>query len=414
MEWTRVRAIAAPRWYWLSLAAFLLGMLSKASIAMLPLVLLLVVWWRRGSITKRDGLRIAPFFLVAVPLVAVNMWFQAHNSIGMLRDTSLAERMAGAGAVIWFYLSKAVLPIHLAFIYPQWQIDASDPRWWLPLAAVVAVTGVLVWQRNSRWGRPLLFAWAYYCLALVPVLGLTYITFMYYTLVADHYQYLAIIAVVALVAAGFCNWRQRAAEAVRPFLVGLVVIVVGALMALTYAQASLYRDEITLWQATIDQNPQSWTANYWVGKILFDEGQSARAIEPLERAVQINPRDPEAQCMLSSALLNERRPMEAIAHSQEAVRMKPDYPEAHYNLGSGLLLVGRPQEGVASLQEALRLRPDYIEAHANLATAWAGLNRPADAVAAAQRAIELARAQGKPQAAQQIEDWLTRYRAGLR
>ena len=35
------------RWYWLSLTAFLLAMLSKGSVAILPLVLLLLIWWKR-------------------------------------------------------------------------------------------------------------------------------------------------------------------------------------------------------------------------------------------------------------------------------------------------------------------------------------------------------------------------------
>ena len=34
----------------LSLLAFLLAMLSKGSVAVLPVVLLLVVWWRSGRI----------------------------------------------------------------------------------------------------------------------------------------------------------------------------------------------------------------------------------------------------------------------------------------------------------------------------------------------------------------------------
>ena len=36
------------RWYFLSLAAFFLALLAKSSVAVLPAVLLLLVWWRRG------------------------------------------------------------------------------------------------------------------------------------------------------------------------------------------------------------------------------------------------------------------------------------------------------------------------------------------------------------------------------
>ena len=38
------------RWYWLSLSAFAAAMLSKASVAMLPAMLLLLIWWKQPDV----------------------------------------------------------------------------------------------------------------------------------------------------------------------------------------------------------------------------------------------------------------------------------------------------------------------------------------------------------------------------
>ena len=209
----RAKACSEPvpflsaRWYWLSLAAFLLAMLSKGSVAILPVVLLMIIWWLR-PVVKGDLVRLAPFFVMAVALAAVNVWFQRHGTELVIRDASLGERLLGAGGVVWFYLDKAILPLNLAFIYPQWHIDAGNPLWWLPLAAVVVVTAVLWWYRDG-WSRPWLWAWAPFCVALLPVMGLTDVYFMKYSLVADHYQHIAIIAVLGLAAAGWSVWHQR-------------------------------------------------------------------------------------------------------------------------------------------------------------------------------------------------------------
>ena len=40
------------RWTWLSLAAFVLAMLSKGSVAFLPLSLVLIIWWQQRRIDK--------------------------------------------------------------------------------------------------------------------------------------------------------------------------------------------------------------------------------------------------------------------------------------------------------------------------------------------------------------------------
>ena len=100
-------------------------MLSKGSVVVLPVLLLGIIWWLR-SLTRRDLLRIAPFFLLAVALTGVNIWFQTHGENIEIRNAGFAERLLGAGGVVWFYLYKALLPIDLAFIYPQWHIEVAN------------------------------------------------------------------------------------------------------------------------------------------------------------------------------------------------------------------------------------------------------------------------------------------------
>ncbi len=187
-------------WLILSVLAFALAMLSKGSVVVLPGILLLITWWRRDHITLADMGRVAPFFVVGVALTLVNIWFQTHGGEAIRHATPI-ERVLGAAVVLWFYLYKALLPIDLSFIYPQWHIDAAAARWWLPLASAVIVTGILIWRRRGWWARPLLFAWSFFVLALVPVMGFTDVYFMKFSLVADHYQYIALLGPCAAIAA---------------------------------------------------------------------------------------------------------------------------------------------------------------------------------------------------------------------
>src|SRR5262249_30208134 len=103
------RLLAPDPVYCLSLLTFLFAVLSKGSVATLPPILLIILWWQRG-ITKRDLVRLAPFFVLAAAFVVVNIWFQAHANAEAIRHATPLQRILGAGAVIWFYLYKALAP----------------------------------------------------------------------------------------------------------------------------------------------------------------------------------------------------------------------------------------------------------------------------------------------------------------
>ncbi len=65
--------------YWLALGLFLAAMLTKTSMVMFPVVILLYVWWKRGRIRGSDLWHSAPFFAVSLLLglvtVEVGHWY---------------------------------------------------------------------------------------------------------------------------------------------------------------------------------------------------------------------------------------------------------------------------------------------------------------------------------------------------
>jgi hypothetical protein len=196
-----------------SLLGFCLAMLAKGSVATLPALLLLVVCWQHRRVTARDLWRMVPFGAVAGVLTIVNVWFQTHGSGEVIRHVTWTERVLGAMGALWFYLWKALVPVHLAFVYPQWNVDAHRWVWWMPLLGTIAVTVILLVRRHRPGYRATFFAWSFFVLALLPVLGLTDVYFMRYSLVADRYQYVGLIAVIAFVAAAIDVGADRLAGA---------------------------------------------------------------------------------------------------------------------------------------------------------------------------------------------------------
>lgn len=371
------------RWYWLSLLAFLLAMLSKGSVAVLPVVLLVIAWWQRRRIGVHDLVRTAPFFLVAIGLAIVNVWFQTHGSGVVIRDAGFLQRLAGAGAAVWFYVSKAFLPLELLFVYPPWHIETGRLLWWLPLLAAVLVTALL-WRasqtRHAAWSRPMLFAWLVFCVALTPVLGFSDVGFMQYSLVADHYEHIAIIAVAALVAAAWSLWRNRAHGSMHGAPSAAAAIVVATLALLTWRQTRYYGDPIALYEATLETNPTCWMAHNNLGLALVKAKRAPEAIEHYREAVRLKADYAEALNNWGAALNRIDQPKLAIERLQQALRLKPDFAMAHNNLGSAMELLGQLPEAIQQYQVAIEVQPDFAIAYYNLGRALDNSARAPDAM----------------------------------
>jgi protein O-mannosyl-transferase len=391
------------RWYWLSLAAFVLGMLCKGSIAILPLLLLVIGWWLRpgGTVSifvstkmgqspfvRRDLARTAPFFIVAAVLTAVNVWFQTHGSGEVFRIAGCTERLLGAGAVIWFYLFKAILPINLVFIYPLWQIDPNNPRWWLPLIAAAIVT-VVLWRYRKGWGRPILFAWGYFCVALMPVMGFADVGFMKHSLVADHYQHIAIIGVIALTTAGWNIWRRRLQGALVWAAKAVAVSTVSALALLTWQQNGSYCDAIALYRHTLEKNPGCWLIHNNLGVLMYHAGQKKEAIEQYEHSLRLNPEFAEAHNNLGNALGSKGQWQEAIECYRRSLKIMPENSLVYNNLAWTLSNLGRFDEAIEQYKLAIKLNPNFTGTYDNLADTLEQAGRLPEAIEQYQQALRL-------------------------
>ena len=361
-------------WYAVSLLAFVLAALSKISVAVLPLLLGLLIQWRR-SLTRWDAVRLAGFAVVALGLVSVNFWFRGHGSEIATVTGTRTERGLGAGAAIWFYLYKALVPVRSCFIYPVWRVDATEVRWWLPALAGAFTTAAL-WRYRRAWSAGCWVAWAWFCASLLPALGLTE-----RLVVADHYVHLALVAVVALAGGAWATAWQRAAGATRWLITAAAVAVVGALALLSHRQAALYADSVTLFRAATVQCPDAANGHHNLGYALLRAGRPQEAVAELAEAVRLAPDSPEAHANFGAALAQVGEREAAAAQLGQALAIRPEHAGTYNDLGAVLRESGRVDESIGYFEQALRLMPTMAEAHCNLGKALLQSGRRVEALA---------------------------------
>jgi protein O-mannosyl-transferase len=326
VRWLRTKDLdgrTGGRWnYALSLLFAAVAMAAKSSTVILPVVLCLCAWWVEGRWHWRNVARVLPIFLMALAASALSIWTQGLQ-LATVTDPrwvrTWPERLATAGDAVWFYLGKLLWPHPLITNYPRWQIDAGQWVSYLPLLAVIVILFIF-WLRRESGGagsRACFFAFAYFIVALLPTLGLIDIYIFRYSLVFDHFQYLAGIGPLALAGAALVRladfiipkkpWLQSALCA------GLLLIVGVA----SWQRTWVYGSEDVLWTDTLAKNPDSWIAHSNLGNVLFRKGQVDEALKQFQKALEICPNYPEADINLGAAIFQKGQVDQAVvAHLQ--------------------------------------------------------------------------------------------------
>jgi tetratricopeptide (TPR) repeat protein len=329
-----------------------------------------------------------PFFAGAALAGTVTVWAERTliGARGSGFEFTVVDRALIAGRAVWFYLGKLAWPADLTFVYPRWAIDPS--AWWQYLypLALVALLGAL-WALRDRSRAPLA-ALLFYCIALAPALGFVNVYPFRFSFVADHFQYLASLGIIALFSGGLAwlfGQRPQTPKWASPAIMAFIVLPLGVL---THAQSRGYADAATLYRATIARDPRSWMAHNNLAVLMLRDSPE-RALAHLDEAVRANPGYPEAHNNRGLALQLLERFEEAEAAHAEALRIEPTFAEAHNNRGTALQELGRLAEAEAAYREALRLRPESLQARVNLGNVMLETGAPEEAASLYRAALAI-------------------------
>ena len=390
------RGFGDIRWYAAALLMFLCALLSKTIACTLPVVLLLLLWWKRTRLTWQDALRLVPFFVLAAILGLVTLSMEKRlDSAGQAWSLSIADRFVLAGRALLFYASTLFWPEQLTFIYPRWEIDAARWQQYAPL--FVAVTVVAACGFLRRWiGKGPLVGVLCFVAALGPVLGLFKISFMRYSYVADRWEYLPSVGLIALAIAGAYHATTRFVHTGKSLAPIASAVVLAVLALLTWRQITIYSDEESLWRDTLRKNPEAAVAKMCLGRILQERGrleESSILYREIVRdgSASDNPAYSDvfmAHNNLGSLLLAQGQIEESIAHCREAARLRPDVAEPHFNLGRAMQKQNRFDEAIESYRRALQIRPDFAEVQYYLGSALHVLHRDDEAVSHFRQALQ--------------------------
>ena len=373
LAWLRFVEQPNPRWYVWSLVLYAAGLLSKSIVVTLPAALLIWHWWKQGRVTSTELLRLAPFGVVGLVIVLGDLSFYWSGTTTSF-DFSFAERTLIAARALWFYAGKLLWPSELAVIYPRWDIRVVDPLAWGYLIAAVALVMVF-WHFRHQLGRGPLAGALFFAVTLSPVLGFVDYGYMRYAFVADRFQYLAGIGVIAVFIGMAAYGVGRLSGLWQKGALGVAAVVLVILGVLTWRQANIYRDDETFNRHIIALNPQALNAHHRLGNALYRQKRYEESLDAYRVAAEQRPGDAKVHSNFGAVFNRLYRFEEAETHLRRAIALNPQEHNAHLHLSDALYNQGRYEEALEAARVAVERRPDLDQAQTTLGIAFAALGR---------------------------------------
>jgi tetratricopeptide (TPR) repeat protein len=381
-------------------SALALGLMAKAMLVTVPMVLLLLDYWPLGRVAgapegaARKRQRWQELVVEKVPLLAivaassvVTFLVQREGgAVKSLESFPLASRLQNVVVSYADYVRLGIWPTGLGVFYP---FPSSSPVSQVVVAAAVLIALTIVAGWLVRRAPFVTVGWLWFLGMLVPVIGFVQIGGHAR---ADRYMYLPLIGLTVAVAWGAVALAKSASVRRALAVAGAGMVLASAVVA--HAQVQHWRDTVALWTHTaeVTDGMQNFGIYFGLAEYLHGSGRAVEAIPVYEKSIERNPAYLAARQGLARALVETKQPARAIDALNDIVRLNlpgPSLVEARMSLGSLLVDAQRSAEALAQFTEVVRLKPGLAEGHWQLALVLARTGRLIDALPEFAEAVRL-------------------------
>ncbi len=334
--------------------------------------------------------------------------------------------------VICKYLGLLFWPVDLSLFHETPMVQSAlSARFILPAVGLIALTLGMWPLRRSQIAR---FGLLWFAIHLLPVLNLR--AFAEAFMVQERYVYLpsigfSLLIALALVKVPFEEWfsigNRKVAQA------GIVAIICLLMTGKSLAQNPVWKDDMALYTHGLEVADEQLMPHYILGHKYIKEKRYDKAVEELEKCLEIDPSNyivltnlPPAhievytqtkdRSHLDRAIelaekglsLNDRSPAlwdtlghvytfdtelknyaRARAFFARALAIQPDLFISNFHMGATYIKEGDAQNGIRFLEIARQQEPEYAETYKFLAYAYSDRGRVQEAVEQLSRYLQL-------------------------
>lgn len=347
-SYIKYRVTGARISYLLTIAAFVLSLLSKASAVVFPLLTFLYDYCLhiKGTryLNKKVWMETLPLLLLSIAAAVAAIQAQASfGAIKVYAGKSIWFQILTSVRTLTYYLYYAFFPINLSAFYSIPLIkSASDPRILRSFLVIIMVLSMTLY--SSRKAPLILFCIGWFFIPILPVSGVVPLS----NSMADRYLYISMMGVSIFIPFMIFTIFKVAVPGLKSsrYFISIILIplsfIIVAFSQLTTVRATIWQSELTLWDDALYKGPTAQGISNLLGVWHLNRGKNREALflftKGLEVVKNIDESDELAKellCNKGKALYNLGDYGRALVEFEKIVRLDPGFSEAY--LGQALV-----------------------------------------------------------------------------
>jgi len=202
--------------------------------------------------------------------------------------------------------------------------------------------------------------------------------------IAEYRLYLASVGFVLLVTA--LIYMRKAGQKPLNMIAAAILIVFSIL---TYQRNRVWKDEIILWNDTIQKSPYKARPYLSRGWLYYTQGNLTQASADYDKAIELNPKYAEAYFVRGFAFYSRGNSAQAMSDYNKAIDIDPRFAKAYYNRALVYHNQGHLSQAMPDYNKAIDIDPNFADAHNNRGWAYYTQGKSAQAIADFNKAIEI-------------------------
>ena len=357
--------------FWICFILFVLSLLSKPAAVILPLVLLLLDYWKGRPITVKVVAEKIPFFILSFLIGIYTINIQSPTAMAGLNVYSITDRMFFSCYTLMIYFLRFFVPYPLSTFHP---FPASNDLGWPVLISPLFVIGLLAALWFFRKSKFVVFGLLFYVINLVLVLQVISIGL---TIVSERYTYVPYIGLAFIIGMAISRVKFLPLKSIWA-IASVVVIILGII---TFQRADVWENSNTLWTDVIKTYPntaypRSNRANYL--SILASKQTRKQASDSLNRlaledcniALAIKPNHAPGYEKRSLIYIGLGMPNEALSDADSLVKYAPNNKIGYDVRGTVYFGRNEPQKAMENYNKCIEINPEDHRSYSNRGTIY--------------------------------------------